>query len=67
MLFQSAYKSLGQIVLSLITWAVLIQDWRVTIFDGHIGEYCSVFRNIEENFVVQFRRHPVKMANSEVI
>lgn len=51
MLFQSAYKSVGQVVLSLITWAVLIQDWRVAVFDGRIGEYRSVFRNTEENWL----------------
>lgn len=42
MLFQSSYKSAGQIILALITWAVLIQDWRVVFFDGLIGEYHSV-------------------------
>lgn len=37
LLFQASYQSLSLIVLATISWAVLTQDWKTSLFGGHIG------------------------------
>ncbi|CAG9135946.1 unnamed protein product [Plutella xylostella] len=36
MLFQSSFIAMAQVIIAVMSWQLLIQDWTITLFDGYL-------------------------------
>lgn len=49
LLYTSAFYSIGNISLPLIAWAIIPNDWPITIIEGVYGKFHFPFRLLEKN------------------
>ncbi|CAG9135941.1 unnamed protein product [Plutella xylostella] len=40
MLCQSSFGAMAQIIIAIMSWQILIRNWRLTLFDGYLADYC---------------------------